>query len=399
MKMKTRSQRHNKPAMIMAGLVLAAGVSIAHAQEGCDLVASDNSSQSIDTSPGVCVLVKTLNFNLSSISNILVLFDLGHSHGCCHHQSLVFQLDLDGQTIFSHEEPFVPGSPGGCGNTQDFSTFLGNVEAGAHTLEVFLCDEAQSCLLEVYACPPEGPVVDLDIKPGSCPNSFNRNSHGVLPVALVGTDSFDVTQVDLSSIQLVRKDGEGGSVAPHEGPPGPHSEIEDVATPFTGEEQCDCHELEGDGIQDLMMHFKTVDVVAALELNNLPAGDLVSLTLIGNLLDGTPFDADDCIRLVPPGTPAGMMAVGSNLPGAWLDVSPLDLQLDGGGFANFERTFPQTTVVTLTAPAVFHDWVFFGWLTDGGLRPGQSIDLTIQKHPQQIEAIYRPAVLDGLHEH
>ncbi len=27
--------------------------------------------------------------------------------------------------------------------------------------------------------------VTIDIKPGSCPNSFNRNSHGVLPVALV----------------------------------------------------------------------------------------------------------------------------------------------------------------------------------------------------------------------
>ncbi|MCH8153535.1 MAG: FG-GAP repeat protein [Planctomycetes bacterium] len=236
--------------------------------------------------------------------------------------------------------------------------------------------------------------VRLDIKPGSCPNSFNRNSHGVLPVALVGTDSFDVTQVDLSSILLARADGVGGSVAPNEGPPGPHSEFEDVATPFDGE-LCDCHEESGDGILDLSMKFKTDDVVASLQLNDLPAGDLVELVVSGALLDGTAFSASDCIRLVPPGTPPGMLAVGSNLPGAWLDASPLDLQLDGGGFVSvdgdFERTYPQTTVVTLTAAAAYHDWVFSGWLTDGGLRPGQTIEITIHGEQQSVKALYAPA--------
>ena len=235
-----------------------------------------------------------------------------------------------------------------------------------------------------------GLLANLDIKPGSCPNSFNRNSHGVLPVALVGTADFDPMQIDLATVQLTRADGVGGSVAPNEGPPGPHSVFEDVATPFDGE-PCNCHELEGDGITDLSMKFKTDDVVAALQLNDLPAGDLVELVVSGTLLDGTPFSASDCIRLVPPGTPGGLLAVGSNLPGAWLDVSPLDLQLDGGGFANFERTFPQTTVVTLTAPAAFQGWVFSGWMTDGGLRPGQSIDITTGGEPQRANALYAPA--------
>ncbi|MCH8151626.1 MAG: hypothetical protein IH830_04555 [Planctomycetes bacterium] len=236
--------------------------------------------------------------------------------------------------------------------------------------------------------------VPLDIKPGSCPNSFNRNSHGVLPVVLVGTDTFDPMDVDLSTVLLARADGFGGSVAPHEGPPGPHSVFDDAATPFDGQ-PCDCHELEGDGITDLKMKFKTDEVVPALQLNDLPAGDLVELILSGTLLDGTPFSGRDCIRLVPPGTPPGMLFVGSNLPGAWLDLSPLDLQLDGGGFVTsdgmFERTFPQTTVVTLTAAAVYHGWVFSGWLTDGGLYPGQSIDITIGGEQQRATAIYAPA--------
>ncbi len=145
----------------------------------------------------------------------------------------------------------------------------------------------------------------LDVKPGSCPNPVNRSSHGVLPVALVGTESLDVMEVDLATIQLSRADGVGGSVAPNEGPPGPHSEFEDVATPFDGE-LCDCHDLDGDGITDLSMRFRTDDVVAALELDDLPAGDLVELVVSGALLDGTEFSASDCIRLVPPGHAAGV---------------------------------------------------------------------------------------------
>ncbi|MCZ6735881.1 MAG: hypothetical protein O7C65_08835, partial [Planctomycetota bacterium] len=216
----------------------------------------------------------------------------------------------------------------------------------------------------------KAPPLSLDIKPGSCPNSYNRGSHGVLPVALVGSADFDVKDVDISSILLSRKDGGGGSVAPNEGPPGPFSEFEDTATPFAGEEQCDCHDLEGDGIQDLMMHFVTDDVVAALGLNDFDPGALVPLTLSGNLVDGTPFSASDCVRLVPPGTGAGMMGVESNATGVFIDITPLDVTLDGGGFPIFERVYPQTTVVTLTAPETHPGWRFVGWLLNGGTHAG-----------------------------
>lgn len=138
----------------------------------------------------------------------------------------------------------------------------------------------------------------LDIKPGSCPNSFNRKSNGFLPVALVGTESFDVTMVDISSILIARADGIGGSVAPNEGPRGPHSVLEDVATPFEGD-PCDCHTLGGDGIMDLSMKFRTDDLVDMLELDFLPAGEHVELVVTGTLLDETPFSASDCIVLVP----------------------------------------------------------------------------------------------------
>lgn len=142
--------------------------------------------------------------------------------------------------------------------------------------------------------------VFIDIKPGSCPNSLNRRSHGVLPVAVLGTAGFDAGMIDIGSVRLARADGVGGLVAPNEGPPGPHSVFADVASPFDGE-GCECHQLGGDGIIDLSMKFKTDDVVEALELNDLPAGELVDLIVSGSLLDGTPFSGGDCIRLVPAG--------------------------------------------------------------------------------------------------
>jgi hypothetical protein len=237
---------------------------------------------------------------------------------------------------------------------------------------------------------------DLDIKPGSCPNSFNRSSHGVLPVALLGSDEFEVMQIDLGTVHLARTDGVGGSVAPHEGPPGPHSVHEDVATPFEGE-TCDCQDAGADGFMDLSMKFKTDDVAGNLLLNDLDAGALVELVVTGSLLDGTPFEATDCIRLVPPGTPPGVVAVQSNVTGVWVDADPLDLQLDGGGFANFERSYPLSTVVTLATESSYQGKRFVGWRLDGQFQSAERwIDLTVTADRHPVEAILlRPGDMDG----
>ncbi|OLE64683.1 MAG: hypothetical protein AUG03_08360, partial [Acidobacteria bacterium 13_1_20CM_2_68_14] len=44
----------------------------------------------------------------------------------------------------------------------------------------------------------------LDIRPGTCPNRLNRAAQGVLPVAVLGTDHFDVAEVDQSTLTLTR---------------------------------------------------------------------------------------------------------------------------------------------------------------------------------------------------
>ena len=135
--------------------------------------------------------------------------------------------------------------------------------------------------------------VALDIKPNSCPNPLNLKSKGVLPVAILGSNTFDVTQIDVLTVAL-----EG--VAPL------RSSLEDVATPFvpiTGREDAlDCTEASADGFVDLTLKFDRQDVVAAL--GSVNDGDVLVLQLTGNLLPafgGTAFTGEDVVVILKKG--------------------------------------------------------------------------------------------------
>ena len=47
--------------------------------------------------------------------------------------------------------------------------------------------------------PPVLPV-EIDIKPGSDPNPINPFSRGIIPVAILGSDTFDVADVDVTTL-------------------------------------------------------------------------------------------------------------------------------------------------------------------------------------------------------
>ena len=142
----------------------------------------------------------------------------------------------------------------------------------------------------------------MDIKPGSCPNSYKIDgpSRGVIPVAILGTESLDVFDVDFSTLEIFRADGVGGRVSPLQGPPGPGPKVKDAATPFDGD-PCDCHDLRGDGLDDLLVKFSKTELTNALELASCDDGEVVDLCVIGSLLDGTTILLGDCIRIVNPG--------------------------------------------------------------------------------------------------
>jgi hypothetical protein len=130
-----------------------------------------------------------------------------------------------------------------------------------------------------------GIPVFVDIKPGSCPNPLNRNSNGVVPVAVLGLASFDVKSIDPSSITL-------GGVSPI------RWAYEDVATPFIGSPE-ECNSKSGDGKLDLTLKFDAKALQNALGLAS-KAGKILPVMLEGQLKDeynATPIQGQDWIKV------------------------------------------------------------------------------------------------------
>jgi N-acetylneuraminic acid mutarotase len=113
-------------------------------------------------------------------------------------------------------------------------------------------------------------IVSIDIKPGSYPNYFNNDGHGVIPVAILTTESFDAATVDPFSVSLdgadVRAKGKSGNAG----------SLEDV---------------DSDGDLDLVLQIEDVD-------NTYQAGETIA-TLTGVTFDGTPIRGEDTICIVP----------------------------------------------------------------------------------------------------
>ena len=120
---------------------------------------------------------------------------------------------------------------------------------------------------KAYYFPLPDVSVAVDIKPGSCPNPMRLKCTGVLPVAVLGTDTFDIMNIDPESIRMTRV-GLPDEVAPL------RSSYEDVATPFAGD-WCECHALGKDGYMDLSLKFKVSELVDGLKLNELAGSAIV----------------------------------------------------------------------------------------------------------------------------
>lgn len=113
------------------------------------------------------------------------------------------------------------------------------------------------------ALPPIEIEVEIDIKPGSDPNSINLGSKGVVPVAVLTTDDFDASTVDPTTVEFA-----GASLV--------RWTMEDV---------------DSDGDMDLLFHFKTQE----LELDK----DSTEATLTGETYGGNPIEGTDTVNIVP----------------------------------------------------------------------------------------------------
>jgi len=122
---------------------------------------------------------------------------------------------------------------------------------------------------EVAALAQRWTEVQIDIKPGSDPNCINPDGHGVIPVAVLTTDTFDASTVDALSITL---EGTGVRV---KGKSGNAGSLEDV-------------DLDGD--LDLVVHIMDDSVLAGKD----------TAMLRGETLDGMLIWGTDSICIVPP---------------------------------------------------------------------------------------------------
>lgn len=234
-----------------------------------------------------------------------------------------------------------------------------------------------------YPCDPDDCLavdVSVDIRPGGCQNPFNRNSNGVLKVAVAGSDTFDVLGIDVSTVVMWRLDGVGGAVGPNFGPPGPAPTFSDATDSFMGD-LCECPgPRTPDGYLDLVLKFRSSDITDVLQLGDLPAGLIVPLCVGGDMLDGTKFEGCDCAWLVGTDGAAGMVTLESNMADVWVKSNPADQFEDEGGFTNFTRFYPLGTEITFSAPAVPHLYphlVLKGWWIDGEFRKDLGRDVTI----------------------
>ncbi|MFH1883131.1 MAG: hypothetical protein ABIL62_10520 [Planctomycetota bacterium] len=106
--------------------------------------------------------------------------------------------------------------------------------------------------------------VEIDIKPGSNTNSINLKSKGVVPVAVLTTEDFNASNVDPNTVEFA-----GASPV--------RWTIEDV---------------DDDGDEDMLCHFKTQDLVDLDE-------DSTEATLTGDTFGGDAIAGTDTVRIVP----------------------------------------------------------------------------------------------------
>ena len=116
--------------------------------------------------------------------------------------------------------------------------------------------------------------VDIDIKPGSTPNTMNLGSNGVIPVAILSSADFDAPLlVDTTTVQLQGKAG--------------------VRVKGNGDPLATERDVNGDGYVDLELK---------VEVENLEPGDIQDgiAEITGLTIEGQKFSGTDTVTIVPP---------------------------------------------------------------------------------------------------
>ena len=170
-------------------------------------------------------------------------------------------------SVFVNTAPLRIGAGDLGSDARDF--FNGRID------EVELFDRALTAaeINAIFAAGSSGKTIPvmLDIKPGSRGNPINLRSRGLTPAAILGSEVFDVTTVDVESIRLA-------------GAP--------IRRKPNGTLQYSYDDVNMDGVLDLMMHFPTQ--LLQLDENSTSA----TITGIGG--QNRCISDTDVVHIVPP---------------------------------------------------------------------------------------------------
>jgi hypothetical protein len=123
--------------------------------------------------------------------------------------------------------------------------------------------------------------VFFDIAPGVCPNAVELGMQDLVTVAVVGTEDFDVSDIDVTSLYL--EDAGPTRV-----------QYRDVSRPGNGGD-CDCSDGGGDGFQDLVLQFRLSEVLT--DPSTVLDNERRNWTLSGSLKAGTSFETINCVLI------------------------------------------------------------------------------------------------------
>jgi uncharacterized repeat protein (TIGR01451 family) len=258
------------------------------------------------------------------------------------HDDLPLEIDFISETVGG-----VPGTGVYDPNTHSVTWNIGNLAAGQAGPDIQLVVRVNGnavpgstilnyCTIESDQTPPttvigddpdnpnpnepgniiiEGAPVAVDIKPGSCPNKLyiysvaatdNSGSQSAaskaqpdasggdrwvpstaivdLVVSIIGGPGFNVYDIDLATVRM-------------NDIPWLKYRFKDISTPVAdGSQECVCHEYLPDGYVDLILKFDQNALAAGL--GEIIPGQAIPVTFTGNMKDGSPFSATDCVIFI-----------------------------------------------------------------------------------------------------
>lgn len=156
------------------------------------------------------------------------------------------------------------------------------------------CDDGASCNPRTGECATQRDMT-FDFQPRRCPNRMNGEEQFV-NAAIVSVGGFDVREIRVKTLKLLRIDGMGHAVSPMLEARDRRPSVEDVTSPHIGD-PCGCALARADGVKDLLIRFDGDETWKGLKLGRTRRGETVQLKLTGLLRDGTPFELHDCLTV------------------------------------------------------------------------------------------------------